>query len=165
MADSYGNNTQDLSTIGVKVGIAIETTAGTKPTTGYIAIPKVNEIPEMDFEPDTIDTTSFDNLKYKSYINGLMDTGGVLSLSANYTERGVKIWDDMVKKQNEATNGEQLWLVISIPSIEDKYFIPINAVPTGVPNTPLNDKVSIGYKFTVTGDILKENVSVDTLFA
>lgn len=146
----------DLSTIGLKVGIAFETIAGQHPTSDYYPIPKVTEIPDMDFDPDTIDVTSFENTVYKSYIDGLKDTGGVLSLTANYTEYGVDLWDAHAKKAEDSVTGLINWLCISIPRVSMQYFIPIKAIKTGLPTTPLNDKISIGYKFTVVGDIVKD---------
>lgn len=156
-------NVTDVSTIGVKIGIAIETVAGERPTTGYTHIPRVYELPDMDFDADSIDTTTFDNLVYKSSIDGLKDTGGVLSLTANYTEEGVKIWDEQVSK---ATGGLGNWLVIYIPKINTQYYIPITAIETGIPSVPLNDRLTIGYKFSVRADIEKVNGgSESTIFA
>lgn len=149
-------NVQDISSIGVKVGIAIEETAGTMPEVGYTFIPKVYELPDLDFAPDSIDTTTFDNLEYKSSIEGLKDTGGVLSLTANYTESGVKLWDAQCAKETEGKNN---WLVVYIPKIKTQYFIPINAIPTGLPTIPLNDRVTIGYRFTVVADIVKKEIT------
>lgn len=156
-------NVKDISTIGVKVGIAIEQTAGTMPEAGYTAIPKVKELPDLDFAPDSIDTTTFDNLEYKSSIDGLKDTGGVLNLSANYTESGVKLWDAQCAKETEGKNN---WLVVYVPTVKTQYFIPINAIPTGLPTITINDVLAITYKFTVVADIVKKEITdpVTTLF-
>lgn len=155
-------NIEDVSTLGVKVGIALETSAGVRPTTGYTAIPRVYELPDMDFDADSIDTTTFDNLVYKSSMDGLKDTGGVLSLTANYTEDGVKLWDEQASK---ATNGLGNWLVIYIPKVKTQYFIPITAIATGVPTINLNDRLTIGYKFSVRADIEKDESDESTIFA
>jgi hypothetical protein len=147
---------KDRSTIGLKIGIAFETTAGERPTSDYIAVPKVYELPDMDADPDSIDTTTFDNLKYKSSIEGLIDLGGILSLTANYTTRGVELWDTQAGLENSATNtdGKKNWLVIQIPDVDNAYFIPVNVIETGIPTTPVNDRISIKYRFTVVGDIV-----------
>lgn len=154
-------NVKDISSLGVKVGIAIETVAGTMPEGGYTQVPKVYELPDLDFTPDSIDTTTFDNLVYKSSMDGLKDTGGVLSMTANYTESGVKLWDGQAGKE---INGLGNWLVVYIPGVKTQYFIPIKVTPTGLPSIPLNDRISISYKFTVRADIVKKDVtSADTV--
>ena len=58
-------NKNALTSIGVKVSIAIETIAGTRPATNYYEIEQVTDLPDLDFEPDTLETTSFKNKKHK----------------------------------------------------------------------------------------------------
>lgn len=154
-------NKNTLTSIGTKVSIAIETVAGTKPVTNYYPIPQVTELPDLDFEPDTIETTSYDNLKYKSYLSGLKDTGGILSFAANYTEYGVDMWDDIVSKLDPAVNtdGLKAWIMVDIQGTTRKWFIPINPVATGLPSAPVNDVVSINYNLTVVGDIEEETIA------
>lgn len=151
---AISTNKNALTSIGLKVGIAIEATAGATPTV-YYPIPQVTDLPDLDFEPDTIETTSYDNLEYKSYLPGLKDSGGNISLSANYTEYGVDMWDDIVDKLSPANNttGKKAWLYITVEGTERKWFVPIKPVTTGLPSAPVNDRVSINYNFTVAGDI------------
>lgn len=150
-----------LSSIKLKVSIAIETTAGTKPTTNYYRIPMVTGLPDMDWENDTIDITSYDNEKNYSYLPGLKDTGGLLSLEANWSEYGISMWDDIAAKLDSSANadGKCAWLMIDINGTNIKYFIPVVPVATGIPEAPVNDKVSINYNFTVVGDMVKETVA------
>lgn len=150
-----------ITSIGLKVSIAVEATAGTRPVTNYYPIPGVTGLPDLDFEADTIETTSFDNLEYKSYLTGLKDTGGILSFEANFTDYGVEMWDDIVDqlKPSVNTTGKIAWLMIDIAGTTNKYFVPINPVATGLPTTDVNDKISINYSFTVVKDIVKDTVS------
>ena len=48
-----------LNTAGVTVGYAVEASAGTRPTTNYIEIPDIKEVPEMNPEPENIGNYSF----------------------------------------------------------------------------------------------------------
>ena len=150
-----------LSSIKLKVSVAIEATAGTKPTSGYYRVPMVTALPDMDWENDTIDVTSYDNEKNYSYIPGLRDTGGLLSLEANWSEYGISMWDDLATLLDSANNstGKCAWLMIDINGTDIKYFIPIIPVLTGIPDAPVNDKVSINYNFTVVGDMVKETIA------
>lgn len=149
-----------LSSIKLKVAIAVETTAGTMPTTFY-KIPMVTALPDMDWENDTIDVTSYDNEKNYSYLPGLRDTGGLLSLEANWSEYGMVMWDDIARRLDPANNtdGKQAWLVIDINGTDYNYFVPIIPVETGIPDAPVNDKVSINYNFTAVGDMIKDNTT------
>ena len=47
-----------LSTAGVTMKYAVEATSGTRPTTGYTEVPELKAIPEMNPEPDTLETTN-----------------------------------------------------------------------------------------------------------
>lgn len=140
-----------LTSIGVKYAIGSTKTFGTRPTT-YTRIPQVFENSEIDLDPDTIDTTSYDNLKYKSSVPGLIDTSGIMSLTANATkdEDAETVWDSMV---DEYEDGSQIWLCVVIPGKTDATFMPIVPVRTGTYNTAVNDRISIRLKFTIAGDI------------
>ena len=154
-------NKNALTSIGLVVAVALEDPQATpivRPTTNYYKIPGVTDLPDLDFDPDTIETTSYDNEEFKSYLPGLKDTGGVISLPANYTEYGVGMWDDMAADL-EADSSIKAWLLIAIKGTTRRWFIPAKLVATGVPTAPVNDKVSTSYKFTVLGDIVKQTIS------
>lgn len=158
-------NKNALTSIGLVVAVAVETTAGTRPVTNYYKVPGVTDLPDLDFDPDTIETTSYDNLDYKSYLPGLKDTGGVVSLEANYTEYGVGMWDGMTSTIEADTTGIKAWILVAIKGTTTRWFIPAKLVETGVPTAPVNDKVSTTYKFTVLGDIDKVTITDTNLEA
>lgn len=107
-----------LSTAGVKVGYAVEATAGTKPTTGYTEIPEIKEIPEMNPEPSTLDTTTLKETEYKTSIPGLKDLGGSLSFLCNLTEDFKSTWEAMVTAYETAkVSDKATWFVIEHPSL------------------------------------------------
>ena len=109
-----------LSTAGVKVGYVVEETAGTKPTTGVIEIPEIKEIPEMNPEPSTLDTTTLKETEYKTSIPGLKDLGGALGFLANLTEDFKNAWEEMVTAYETAkTAGKNTWFVIQHPSLTE----------------------------------------------
>ena len=49
-----------LSTAGVTLWYAAEATAGTRPTTGYEKISEIKSIPELNPEPDNLETTTLE---------------------------------------------------------------------------------------------------------
>ena len=89
------DNIIDLSTAGVTVGYAVEATAGTRPTTGYKAILGIKSIPEINSQPETLDTTTLAATEYKTSINGLKDLGGALAFGANLTEASHTQWKEI----------------------------------------------------------------------
>jgi hypothetical protein len=140
-----------LTSIGVKFVVGASTTWGTKPTT-YKKIPQVIENSETDLDPDTIDTTSYDNLKYKSSVPGLIDTTGIQSLTVNATkdEDAETVWNEMVAAHN---SGNQIWLCIIIPERANATYIPINPIKPGAPTVVVNDRITITLRYTISGDM------------
>lgn len=134
-----------LTSLGVKFYIGAKGSgAASEPSQ---LIPQVIESSEFDLDPDSIDTTSFDNLRYKSSVAGLIDTTGIQSLTVNATddEAAEGIWD--------ALAGQEAWLKIEIPNKEDNTYIPIIPIKTGAYNLAVNDRITIRLKYTISGDM------------
>ena len=134
-----------LTSLGVKFYVGARTGTGT--TEPSQLIPQVIESSEFDLDPDTIDTTSFDNLRYKSSVAGLIDTTGIQSLTVNATddEAAEGIWD--------ALAGNEAWLKVEIPNKDDNTYIPIIPIKTGAYNLAVNDRITIRLKYTISGDM------------
>lgn len=123
-----------LSTAGVTFGYAVETTAKTRPTTGYILIPDVKEIPEMNPEPETIETTTLAATEYKTYIEGLKDLGGALSFLANYTTELETAWTALLTAYKTAeTSGKSIWFEIKHPKLTKSVFFTGQPSAMGIP--------------------------------
>lgn len=135
-----------LTSLGVKFYIGAKSNLGSDTEPSQL-IPQVIEASEFDLDPDTIDTTSFDNLRYKSSVAGLIDTTGIQSLTVNATEDEAAegIWD--------ALAGQEAWLKIEIPNKEDRTYIPIVPIKTGAYNLAVNDRITIRLKYTISGDM------------
>ena len=135
-----------LTSLGVKFYIGAKG-SGTSTAEPSQLIPQVIEASEFDLDPDTIDTTSFDNLRYKSSVAGLIDTTGIQSLTVNATddEAAEGIWD--------ALAGQEAWLKVEIPNKEDNTYIPIIPIKTGAYNLAVNDRITIRLKYTISGDM------------
>lgn len=135
-----------LTSLGVRFYLGARTGATTNEPAQLI--PQVIEASELDIDPDTIDTTSFDNLRYKSSVSGLIDTSGIQSLTVNATDdaEAEGIWD--------ALAGQEAWLKIVIPGKEDdNTYIPIVPIKTGAYNLAVNDRITIRLKYTIAGDL------------
>lgn len=142
----------DLSTIGVKIGWAAETTAGTMPSTAT-RLYGLKSIPALSSAPESIETTTLDAEEFKTYIAGLKDLGGALELTANLTQKLKTDWAAVMTAYDTAlTAGLSLWLFIDIPGLDEAFgftfqptamspgAIEVNSVlETPLSVTPLNE--------------------------
>ena len=123
-----------ISTAGVTFGYAVEATKGTRPTTGYTIIPDVKEIPEMNPEPETLETTTLAETEFKTYIEGLKDLGGALSFLANYTSELEEAWSELVSEYKTAIEGgKATWFEIKHPKLEKSVFFTGQPSAMGLP--------------------------------
>ena len=74
---------QAMSTAGLLVKYCVETTAGTRPTSGYTEIPGVTAIPAFGDEVPTLQATPLSATVNHTYVIGLRDSGGAIQLTVN----------------------------------------------------------------------------------
>lgn len=119
-----------LSTAGVTMKYAVEATSGTRPTTGYTEVPELKAIPEMNPEPDTLETTNLKETEYKTYIAGLKDLGGALGFTINLTKDSLAAWSTMVEAYDEAAGeGKAMWFCIDVPGLAKDLFFTGQPTP------------------------------------
>lgn len=140
-----------ISTAGVTVGYAVETTKGTKPTSGFIDIPDVKEVPEMNPEPETLETTVLKETEYKTYTEGLKDLGGALPFLANYTEELTTVWETLVEAYKTAeADGKQVWFEIKHPKLAKSVFFTGQPSTMGLPAMAVNSVLETNLYITPT---------------
>lgn len=128
-----------LSTAGVTVGYAVEVTAGTRPSTGYTVIPDIKEVPEMNPEPETLETTTLAETEFKTYIEGLKDLGGALSFLANYTTELETVWGELVDEYKTAkAAGKAIWFEVKHPQLTKSVFFTGQPSAMGLPAMSVN---------------------------
>ena len=99
-----------LSTAGIHLKYAVEETAGTRPTTGYVDLVGVKSTPSLNPSPDTLETTTLNEEEYKTYINGLKDLGGALEFTFNMSEELITIWETMMTAYTAGIEtGKRTW--------------------------------------------------------
>ena len=142
-----------LSTIGVKVSYAVETTKGTRPTTGFKHIPDLKSIPSINPAPNTADATTFDNTEYTSYFQLLKDIGGALEISANFTQELFEVWDGMVDAYEAGIkDGKETWICFDIPGFEKSAFVTVQPARMGIPEASANALLETTVFITPTGE-------------
>lgn len=140
-----------ISTAGVTFGYAVETTKGTRPTTGYTLIPDIKEIPEMNPEPETLETTTLSETEYKTYIEGLKDLGGALSFLANYTSDLETAWGELVSEYETAAESDlSVWFEIKHPKLDKSVFFTGQPSAMGLPAMSVNSVLETNLYITPT---------------
>ena len=118
-----------MSTAGVTVNYAVEATAGTRPTTGYIKIPSIKSVPEMNPSPETLETTDLSQTEFKTYVEGLKDLGGALAFLANFTTELEEEWTTLVEAYKTAkASGKAVWFEIKLTGQPSAMGLPAMAV-------------------------------------
>lgn len=143
----------NLSTAGIQLLYAVETTAGTRPTTAsaYTRIKGVKSTPSLNPAPDTLETTTLDETEYKTYIDGLKDLGGSLEFTFNLTEELIDAWETLMtsyeagKLSNKAT-----WFCIVVPELTKAFYFTGNPSEMGLPETEVNAVLEITNYITPT---------------
>lgn len=146
-----------LTSIGVKVSYAFESVAGTRPSTGYKLIPQVKEIPEMNPQPETLETTSFDNIEYKTYVDGLKDLGGVIDFTANFTQELYDLWQAtstgiMAQWATARAVGKAMYICIDIPGLDKSCYLSVIPSNLGLPAASVNTVMETTLHFTPVGE-------------
>lgn len=106
----------EFSTAGMKLKYCVETTVGTRPTTGYTNIPEVKALPEFGGEPNTIQTTSLNATKFHTYVAGLRDVGGAYGITVNDCPTFRTAWEALCTAHAGLTGGKAVWFEIAYPS-------------------------------------------------
>ena len=141
----------NLSTAGVELQYAVETTAGTRPTTGYTRIKGIKSTPSLNPSPDALETTTLDELEYKTYIDGLKDIGGAIEFTFNLTEELMTAWDTLMEAfEAGKTAGKATWFTIIIPGLTNSFYFTGNPSAMGLPETSVNSVLEITNYITPT---------------
>ena len=136
----------EFSTIGVKVKWASETSAGSRPTSGYVEIPDIKSIPDISMTPNQIDVTNLQD-KVRRFVPGVQDAGNNLQMTANYTRNLVSVWASMVSVAEAAwASGFATWFEIAIPNADSFYI-------AGMP-------VALGMNSMAVDAVIEANLSI-----
>lgn len=105
----------ELSTIGVELYYCVETTAGTRPTTGYTKLPGLKSAPSTGDAPNTLQVTDLDD-EYHRYVLGVQDVGGARAYTFNDTVDTRSAWNTMYSAyQTAAADGKATWFEEKFP--------------------------------------------------
>ena len=142
----------EFSTIGVKLKYCVETTAGTRPTSGYTEIPDIKSTPSFDFNPSKLQVTNLSDSNHR-YIPGVQDVGDSYDYTANLTANLRSIWEAMVTASETArASGKSTWFETVIPNLGSFYF-------AGMPNQLGVNEMSVDAVIETTLHIVPNIIS------
>ena len=122
----------EVSTAGIKILYAPETTAGTRPTSGYkakgtSATLDINEyvtgVSGLGADYDMYDVTPLAETERHRFIKGLQNNDGSISLNANINPTSRADWGKIVSEYAALTGGKALWFEFILPGDSMAFFI------------------------------------------
>lgn len=106
----------EFSTIGFKLKWCAESTAGTRPTSGYVEITDIVDLPAINAAPEGIDVTNLVDT-WRRRIAGLRDAGESLAIRSNGTTAFNTSWGAAVTAYATAkAAGKDMWFEIVFPA-------------------------------------------------
>lgn len=136
---------------GAQVGYAVETAAGTMPTSAKM-IPDIKEIPDLNPQPEMLETTDLSCTETKTFIPGLKDLSNASSYTANFTSLLKKEWAKLVEASSTAeADGKATWFFVKLKSGDTVAFTG-KPTPLGLPGASVNSVVEINCYITPTGE-------------
>jgi len=110
------------STLGIKVGYAVEATAGTKPD-AFIWLPRCTSIGDIPLDLEDLDASAIED-RITRYVEGRQDTGGDWTLTFNLTSEtktGLKTM--LTASATAKASGLATWFTIWDPNDTDAIFL------------------------------------------
>lgn len=146
-----------ISTVGVKVGYAVETTAGTKPAK-FKQIHRINATDDIGIDTETIDASALEDEVDKE-IAGRGSTGGTFNVTVNLTNETIKEWETLISEYKAGkTAGKAVWYEEYYPALDKAYFTKIEP-PARIPKPGLDQNGLATVEMTLT---INEYVGLDT---
>lgn len=122
-----------FSTAGMYLCYCVETTAGTRPTSGYTKVPEIKSMPSFNPSPETIQSTTLAETEYHTYVEGLKDLGGALEFGANLTTDLITAWTSCnTAHDTGASASKATWFAVVHPKLSQAVFFEGDPAPLGL---------------------------------
>lgn len=143
----------DLSTAGIRVGFAYESTSGKKPT-AFTNLANPKSIPDMNPEPNALDITSLNDTEWKRYMQGLKDMGGALGITFGMSQQFYTNWQTMCETtETNKANNLRTWMVFYVPGLDDSFFMTVDPAKIGMPAAEVDSVLDVTVNVLPTGEI------------
>lgn len=142
----------EIITVGARVKYAFETTAGVRPTSGYVTLKNVTEAPEVSLSLETIDVSNTQD-KITRYVPGRQDPGGEKQFTMNHSDDGINEWNTLVAlADTKKDSGLRCWWEYRYPNATNSFFF------CGTPKQIGNSGFSGNSASTMTGSVVFEEL-------
>lgn len=153
-----------LSTAGMLVKYCVESTAGTRPASGYTVLPGCKAIPAIFNDPNTLQSTPLSATKNHTYIMGLNDSGGAIAITVNDYPAFRTAWTACVSAYAGLTGGKQMWFEVYYPdSGMDSFYFPGEPLDLGFGGADVDSVLENNANILPTGDYLFAAASTATI--
>ena len=144
-----------ISTAGMIVRYCVESTAGTRPTSGYTEIPGCKAIPALWNDPNMLQSTPLAARKNHTYIPGLGDSGGSVAITVNDYKEFRTAWNTCVSAYAALTGGKTMWFEIAYQTSDmDSFFFPGEPLPLGFGGAEVDSVLENNANIAPQGDYL-----------
>lgn len=138
-----------LSTLGVKFGYGVETTAGTCPA-AFTWLERCNAIAGIELTTEKIDASALEDYISK-YVAGRQDSGGDWTVTFNYTAEVATQLQTMISAYNTAkASNLKTWFEVWVPNATNGFFVvaqPPQKLP--MPEFSQNELLTIEIGFAI----------------
>lgn len=133
----------EVSSAGIKIQYAVETSAGVRPTTGYKekesgATLKIAEyvtgISGLTADFEQYDVTPLAETERHRFVKGLQGNDGNLSLSCNINPTSRADWAAIVTAYEALTDGKGMWFAFTLPGDTNSAYFRCIPCPMGFPD-------------------------------
>ena len=140
----------EISSAGIKILYAPESTAGTRPTTGYKQKATSGTLNIADYvtginglgaEYDMYDVTPLSATDRHRFINGLQHNDGSISLNANINPTSRSDWQAIVAEYTALTGGKALWFQFVLPGDTQAVYVRGEPLPMRFPDVEAGSAV------------------------
>lgn len=118
-----------------------------------VDIPGITSIPDIGGEPETLETTTLDNLKYTSYIAGLQDLGGSFGFEANLTPELQTACETARGADDDGKPTTRTWYIYFPAPLDCHYSWSGELQPLPVTGVGVNEVVTTNLYITVQDEV------------
>lgn len=142
----------EIAALGVKLLYCAESTAGTRPTTGYKEKATAGTLNLADFitsitgltsDIETVETTPLSTPQYgrRQFIPTLYGNDGSIKLNCNINKTSRESWNAICTEHAALTGGKSMWWEVVLPGEDKGYFFRGEPIPMQMPDLNVGEAV------------------------